>query len=730
MLRKPALRPISTEEMGTTATGGDRGENCLWRPLPILYLWRTLGWRNGRFRLLIGLWVAVSMAGAFSSVYLTYDGPACPPIHGWQPWLTFSPPVILFDLLLFGLGFEWAVAPSFIAVLASALAGGISLHWSLVIALSLPVGLAIQALGYRALALSIDLRSRRSLIWFAGLSAVATVAGSTGAFVWSEAANLKAADTFDIWQGWMLGTFLGSLVLVAPALRLGAARWYRFRARLFPEPPPAESSFEFIARSIAAAGLVIAVFLAAAGQLATSRLHAVLGRDLPPDVRSEIWDAVASWRVSSISVVVMIVAITVGAVALAHWWARRWELQRQVLIEATRRAEEASRVKNDFLAMISHELRTPMNGILGMHDLLASTALTPEQSRYAGLASESARHLLGLLNDLLDLSKIEAGKLDIRDEPFDLRRQIALATDLPAAKAAAANLDFSVTIEDGLPSIVSGDDDRLRQILVNLIGNAIKFTARGSVSLSVAQVAKSASSVTLRFSIEDTGPGIAPEALPGLFQPFTQGSSSLSRRFGGTGLGLSICRQLTQRMGGHISAQSKLGEGSTFSFSLPFRLPLETVPVQFREEDSAAAPTFPGVRVLLAEDNVVNQIVAARFLERLGCVVEIATDGRQVMERWGPGQYDLVLMDCQMPYMDGLEAARAIRARESSAARTPIVALTANAMPEDHRRCLDAGMDDYLAKPVSMLALREALARAMPSQTVPAQNGRGVAPSR
>ncbi len=725
MLHKPALLPIRSEEMGSTASGGDGAENCPWRPLPFLYLLRTLGWRSGRLQLLLAIWAAVSIAGAYSSVYLTYDGPAAPPIHGWQPWLTLSPPVIIFDLLLFGLGFEWAVVPAFIAVLAAALGGGISLHWSLVIALSLPVGLAIQALGYRAFSISIDLRSTRSLVWFLGLSAIATAAGSTGAFVWSEAANLKATDTFEIWQGWMLGTFLGSLVFVAPVLRHGAARWYRLRARLFPEPARAESSFEFMVRSIAAAGLVIAIFLATAGQLATARLHDVLRRNLPPDIRSEIWDAVASWRVGSISVVVMIIAITVGALALAHWWARRWELQCQVLTEATRRAEEASRVKNDFLAMISHELRTPMNGILGMHELLSSTALTPEQSRYAGLASDSARHLLGLLNDLLDLSKIEAGKLDIRDEPFDLRQQIAHATDLSAAKAAAANLDFSVTIEEGLPAVVSGDDDRLRQILVNLLGNAIKFTTRGSVSLSVTQVSRSAASLTLRFSVEDTGPGIAPETLPGLFHPFTQGNSSLSRRYGGTGLGLSICRELTRRMGGHISADSRLGEGSKFTFTLPFRLATEAAPTPSRDEAPPAASVVPGLRVLLAEDNPINQIVAARFLERLGCVVDIAADGRQVMERWRPGQYDVVLMDCQMPHMDGLEATRAIRSRESAASRTPIVALTANAMPEDRRRCLEAGMDDYLAKPISLLDLQDALARA-----IPVPNGRGVSPSR
>ena len=714
-----------------TAIGGDRmDEPCSWRPLPFLFLWRTLGWKSGRFQLLLALAVAVSLAGTYSTVYLTYDGPAGPPIHGWQPWLTLSPSVFLFDLLLFGLGFEWAVVPSFVSMLVAALHGGIALQWSLVIALSLPVGLAIQALGYRAFAISIDLRSTRALVWFLGLSAIATVAGSTGAFVWSEAAHLRAVDTFEIWQGWMLGTFLGSLVFVAPILRLGAARWYRFRARFIPEPPPSEISFEFVARSVAAAGLIVAIFLATAGRMATTRLDDVLRRNLAPGIRSEIWDAVASWRVSSISVVFMIIAITVGAVALAHWWAGRWELQRQVLTEATQRAEEASRVKNDFLAMISHELRTPMNGVLGMLEILSSTALSAEQSHYAGLASDSARHLLGLLNDLLDLSKIEAGKLDIRDEPFDLSRQIARASDLLAAKAAAANLDFSVSIGEGLPAIVSGDDDRLRQILVNLLGNAIKFTRQGSVSLSVTEVSRTPFAITLRFSIHDTGPGIAPEILPKLFQPFTQGSTSLSRRYGGTGLGLSICRELTQRMGGHISAESKLGHGSTFTFSLPFRLPADADPSRLRERGPSVSYSFPGVRVLLAEDNPINQIVAVRFLQRLGCQVDIAADGRQVMERWDSGHYDLILMDCQMPLMDGLEATRAIRSGESTAARTPIIALTANAMPEDQRRCLDAGMDDYLAKPISLLDLHDALLRAIPSQTVRHEVRRHIKPSR
>jgi signal transduction histidine kinase/ActR/RegA family two-component response regulator len=412
------------------------------------------------------------------------------------------------------------------------------------------------------------------------------------------------------------------------------------------------------------------------------------------------------------------IGLLFGVIALTFWWTRKWRAQDRTLLEATRLAEAASLAKSEFLATVSHELRTPMNGVLGMQELLLATSLTAEQRGYLTLADDSARGLLLLLNDLLDLSKVEAARLDLNEERFNFRNEIGPVTGLLGASAKRAGLSYSVSIDGRIPEFLIGDAGCLRRVLTNLIGNAVKFTSEGSITISAALLESSASSILLRLAVEDTGPGIEADMLPRIFQPFTQADSSMSRRFGGSGLGLAISKRVAERMGGSIEVESVFGGGSAFSFTVPFALDSATAtPCSPSPASIAGASAQPlGLNVLLAEDNPVNQKVAMRFLERLGCTVTVASNGREAVDHCCLYRYDVVIMDCQMPEMDGFEATRLIRASANELVRrTPIVAMTANAMPEDRARCLAAGMNDYLAKPVSMALLSAALKVYKPS---------------
>jgi hypothetical protein len=426
--------------------------------------------------------------------------------------------------------------------------------------------------------------------------------------------------------------------------------------------------------------------------------------------------------------------------------------RREQLEIASQTAEAASMAKGAFLASISHEIRTPMNGVLGMLELLGTTPLTDEQSEYIDTAYRSGKALLEILNDVLDYSKVEAGMLHIETIPTNLRNLLQDITSLHTTIARSRGLSTSMHVAPDVPEIVRCDPFRLRQILNNLIGNALKFTSEGGISLMVetSPMEEVGPDVLLRFSVRDSGIGIPREIQDQIFDPFTQADQSTSRRFGGTGLGLAICRRLVTMMGGQIGVESARGIGSIFWFTLPAeavgqdelrdRVAAETAtsgapaPAPVLEPPVTVSPAAVAVEkptvggqgqapaqpdeeprpvladVLVVEDNDVNQLVTGGMLKRLGYSSDMADDGEQALAKLGANRYRVVLMDMRMPGMDGIEATRRWRAREGAGQRTPIIAMTANVLPEDRELCREAGMDDFIGKPVHIDELREKIA--------------------
>jgi len=376
------------------------------------------------------------------------------------------------------------------------------------------------------------------------------------------------------------------------------------------------------------------------------------------------------------------------------------------LRQAKEAAEQASRAKGEFLANMSHEIRTPMNAILGMTQLALDARSLDERRDFVLKANRAAQSLLGVINDILDFSKIDAGKLELERVPLSLNEILAGLADVFETTAQDKGIALRFEVAPALSSELSGDPLRLRQVLQNLISNALKFTATGEVVVRVEKVSEEGGAVLCRFSVQDTGIGIEPEHLPRMFQSFFQTDSSITRRYGGTGLGLAISKRLVELMGGRIGVESELGKGSRFWFELALR--------RLSDQEARTGHSVPVLphnqRVLLVEDNRLNQEVALHFLRRAGLEVDVASHGAEALERLSQRDYDAVLMDCQMPFMDGYEAARRIRAMPRFA-RLPIIALTANALQGDRERSLAAGMNDHLSKPIDASHLYQILER-------------------
>ena len=401
---------------------------------------------------------------------------------------------------------------------------------------------------------------------------------------------------------------------------------------------------------------------------------------------------------------------------LTHEVAKRAEHEAQ-LSQAKEVAEAASRAKDEFLANMSHEIRTPMNAVIGAANLLSDTEVSAEQHDYVEIIGQNADSLLSVINDILDFSRIEAGKLAIERLELNLETLMSGVLDTVAIRSREKGLELAHELHPTVPVLLHGDPNRLRQILVNLVGNAVKFTDSGSVTVRVSLDEQSDTQATVRFSICDTGIGIPEDGLDRLFQAFSQVDSSTTRRYGGTGLGLAISKQLAELMGGRIGVESAPGRGSTFWFTAV----LDRQPAGRRAETTGTRPVTPALRgvgeqrrrarILVAEDNPTNQLVTMRMLAKLGFGATAVATGQEAVEALTEDPYDLVLMDVQMPVMDGLEATRTIRDPSSGVRNphVPIVALTAHAMKSDRERCLAAGMDAYVFKPVLLPALEHAI---------------------
>ena len=389
------------------------------------------------------------------------------------------------------------------------------------------------------------------------------------------------------------------------------------------------------------------------------------------------------------------------------------------LAHARDAAEAAMRARSEFLAVMSHEIRTPLNAVLGFASALLESRLDTEQRLNATALHGAGDDLLRLLNDILDFSALDAGRIPFEDAPFSPAAVVDTTVGIATRSAAAKGLALRVDIDPHLPPGLRGDAGRLRQVLLNLLTNAIKFSDSGEVVVKVCRLAGSAENATVQWSVTDSGIGIAADRIDGVFSGFVQADSSINRRFGGSGLGLAICKRIVDQMGGRIGAESIVGRGSTFTFSVTLRLGEIAAEVEDGAAGIAAglkahiAGLGRPLRVLLAEDNPTNQLVGKQMLREFDANISIASNGVEAVQSAGEFAYDIILMDMQMPEMSGIEAARAIRARSGVNAQVPIVALTANAYPEDVRACFDAGMNDFVAKPIRKSTLPEAILRTL-----------------
>ncbi len=410
------------------------------------------------------------------------------------------------------------------------------------------------------------------------------------------------------------------------------------------------------------------------------------------------------WVSSNIAPIRDAAGSIIGLIGISWDVTERKEYEEELRL-AKEMAEAGTLAKNEFIASVSHEFRTPMNGILGLAEILRNTGLTVEQSELLSGISTSAENLLVVLNDVLDFAAIEAGRMELEFHPFMLDRVLSDIEMMTRMKAGEKSLDFGIRIDPMVPIAITGDSKRLRQILLNLVSNALKFTEKGRIDIIATVVTITPTNVVLKFEVADTGVGIPEQSLGSLFKVFSRVRQDQTKTVAGTGLGLSICKKLTDMLGGTIGVRSKPGEGSVFWFTLPFSLS-RPVNEKIREQAQVAIELFNGKSVLVAEDNVINQRIVVYQLKRMGFEIEMASDGLEAWNKYKEREFDLIILDIQMPEMDGYEVAREIRNLEAdTGAHSLIIALTANAMKGDRERYLEAGMDGYISKPFTFETL-------------------------
>jgi signal transduction histidine kinase len=468
-------------------------------------------------------------------------------------------------------------------------------------------------------------------------------------------------------------------------------------------------------------GVAVMIAVAAAGLRGLSTLplaYAVFaGGALFPVAALSIADGGVANTMLGVTLILFLGAMAVMVQSTTHEYIRRSVLRAELADLLARHelakdaAESASRSKSEFLANMSHEIRTPMNAIIGLTHLAKQAKPAPPVSGHLDRISVAANSLLRIINDILDLSKIEAGKLAIEPVEFELDPLLRDVLSITGTNADGKGIEFTYSVAPGVPRHLVGDADRIGQVLANLCANAVKFTERGSIRVAVRVFREDEHKVALEFSVEDTGIGMSEAQLAGLFQPFTQVDTSSTRRRAGTGLGLSISTQLVTAMGGKLRVESEPGRGSTFRFTVVCgRVEERDRPGTSSGGEGDATPDLSGARILVVEDDEVNQIVAQGVLEAGGATVSLASNGREALDLIQPGKFDVVLMDLQMPDMDGIETTR--RLRENPAlAGLPIIAMTASAMDGDRERLLEAGMNDYVAKPVRVATVYATVAR-------------------